>query len=175
MPSRCRRRSSVASRPPRRRRRRAGGGDAQAAATRVERAHRAIVGQRVAAWYPQARAVPSMVAEVPGTVTLPNDPHALDSLDLLVCEGVVGVAESGAIWIADSRLGARAALVLASDVVVLLRETAIVSDLRATCARPARDLHATCTRSTPPSMWRKNRSASSWPGHPRPPTSSNRW
>ncbi len=107
---------------------------AEAASARVERAHRAGVRERVTSWYPRARAVLSMVADVPGTVTIPDDPHALDALDLLVCEGTVGVAENGAIWLPDSRLGVRAALVLASDVVVLLRVDAIVSDLHAAYA-----------------------------------------
>ncbi len=101
----------------------------RAAAALVERASRATVGALVTSWYPEARQVLSMVADVAGNVALPNDPHALDALDVFVCEGVIGVAESGAIWLPDSRLGMRAALVLASDVVVLLRSDAIVRDL----------------------------------------------
>lgn len=76
----------------------------------------------------------SMVAEVPGNVTLPQPPHELADLDLVVCEGVLGVAENGAIWLPASRLGERAALVLAQHVVVVLSRTAIVADLHAAYA-----------------------------------------
>lgn len=77
----------------------------------------------------------STVAEVPGTVPLPQPPHALHDLDALVCEGVLGVAESGAIWLPASRLGERAALVLAQHVIVILSRAALVPDLHAAYAR----------------------------------------
>lgn len=76
----------------------------------------------------------SMVSAVPGTVMLPDDPHELEHLDLLVCEGSIGVAENGGIWLPVSRLGERAALVLAMHVVVVLRRSAIVADLHAAYA-----------------------------------------
>lgn len=76
----------------------------------------------------------SMVSAVPGTVMLPDAPHELDHLDLLVCEGAIGVAENGGIWLPVSRLGERAALVLAMHVVVVLRRSAIVADLHAAYA-----------------------------------------
>ncbi|HEX4935419.1 MAG TPA: LUD domain-containing protein, partial [Gemmatimonadaceae bacterium] len=81
-----------------------------------------------------AASVLSMVAEVRGTAPNPEDPHALAHLDVFVCEGVVGVAESSAIWLPTSRLGQRAALVLATEVVVVLETAAIVADLHAAYA-----------------------------------------
>lgn len=118
---------------------------AQAAAANVVRVKRAALPQVVAATAGIAPAdamtghaplrVLSMVADIAGNVPLPDDPHALAQLDLLVCEGVVGVAESGAIWLPVSRLGERAALVLATDVIVVLERSAIVADMHAAYAR----------------------------------------
>lgn len=118
---------------------------AQASAANVVRVKRAALPQVVAATAGIAPAdamtghaplrVLSMVGDIDGNVALPDDPHALAQLDLLVCEGVVGVAESGAIWLPVSRLGARAALVLATDVIVVLARSAIVADMHAAYAR----------------------------------------
>ncbi|ODT05018.1 MAG: hypothetical protein ABS52_02370 [Gemmatimonadetes bacterium SCN 70-22] len=76
----------------------------------------------------------SMVAGVAGNVELPDDPHALARLDVLVCEGTVGVAENGGIWLSASQLGERAALVLARHVVVVLPRSTIVADQHAAYA-----------------------------------------
>lgn len=102
---------------------------ARAAAAQVERSRRAQVATLVASWFPQATQVLSMAGDVAGTVGIPDDPHALHALEVFVCEGVLGVAENGAVWLPTSRLGVRAALVLAHDVVVLLSRDAIVRDL----------------------------------------------
>lgn len=106
----------------------------RAAAAQVKHSSRARVGALVRGWFPRASQLLSMVADVPGNVSLPDDPHALHALDVFVCEGVIGVAESGAIWLPTSRLGVRAAIVLAHDVVVLLSRDAIVRDLHAAYA-----------------------------------------
>lgn len=81
-----------------------------------------------------ATSVLSMVPDVRGTETIPDDPHDLASLDLFVCEGALGVAESSAIWLPTSRLGQRAALVLATEVIVVLETSAIVADMHAAYA-----------------------------------------
>jgi L-lactate dehydrogenase complex protein LldG len=75
-----------------------------------------------------------MLPDVPGNVPLPDDPHALAHLDLFVCEGVIGVAENGAVWLPASRLGERAALVLATEVIVVIAASAIVADMHAAYA-----------------------------------------
>jgi L-lactate dehydrogenase complex protein LldG len=84
--------------------------------------------------YPQAERIVSAVAAVPGTMPFPEDSRALADADLFVCEGVLGVAENGAVWLPASRLGDRAALFLATTVVVLLDRAAIVPDLHAAYA-----------------------------------------
>lgn len=125
---------------------------AQAAATSIVRLRRPslpqVVGMLSGAHVPEKaahhdttfrvpRRVLSMVGDVPGNTTLPRDPHELATLDLFVCEGVIGVAENGAIWLPASRLGERAALVLATDVVVVLARSAIVADMHAAYATVA--------------------------------------
>ncbi len=84
---------------------------------------------------PGAVRVLSLVAAVPGTVSPPPDPHELAELEVLVCEGVLGVAENGAVWLPESRVGSRAALFLAAHVVVVLDRAAIVSDFHEAYAR----------------------------------------
>ena len=57
-------------------------------------------------------------------------PHDYADADLFVCEGVLGVAENGAVWLPASRLGPhRAALFLATQVVILLDRAAIVETM----------------------------------------------
>ena len=71
----------------------------------------------------------STVAEVRTTIPRSRDPHALDSLDLYVCASSLGVAENGAVWLATSDAMQRAALFLATRVVIVLEAAAIVPTL----------------------------------------------
>lgn len=73
-------------------------------------------------------AVPELIAS-----TFPNSERA--ESELFVCEGTLGVVENGAIWLSESRLGRRAALFLATHVVVLLDTSALVEDLHAAYAQ----------------------------------------
>ena len=79
--------------------------------------------------YPNAQRVLSMISAVRTTVSPLATPHDASTLDVFVCEGVFGVAENGAVWLPASRLSERAALFLATQVVVVLPATAIVADL----------------------------------------------
>jgi L-lactate dehydrogenase complex protein LldG len=63
------------------------------------------------------------------TIPAQGDPHRLDRLDVLVCESSLGVAENGAVWIATSDAILRAALFLASRVVIVVNEAQLVDDL----------------------------------------------
>ena len=94
--------------------------------------------------FPDAQRVASAVDEVPGTdeaAALDGAPHALADLDLFVCRAVLGVAENGALWLPESRLGARAAPFLAPQVAVALDRSAVVATMhdayRALDAAPA--------------------------------------
>jgi L-lactate dehydrogenase complex protein LldG len=88
-----------------------------------------------------ARAMPgawdvlSRIDAVTGTVTASGDPHRFASLDLFVCEASLGVAENGAVWLDADALGERAALWLATHVVVVLDRARIVVDMHAAYAR----------------------------------------
>ncbi len=73
-----------------------------------------------------ASAAPARCA---GSVALDGDPHELADLDLFVCEGVLGVAENGAIWLPESRLPSRVAPFLASHVALVLERSAIVATM----------------------------------------------
>lgn len=76
-----------------------------------------------------ATSVLSYADGVRSTISSPGDPHALDTLDVLVCESALGVAENGAVWIATSDSILRAALFLAARVVIVVPEAALVDDL----------------------------------------------
>jgi L-lactate dehydrogenase complex protein LldG len=77
----------------------------------------------------------STVPEVRSTVAIATDPHALDALELFVCEGTLGVAENGAIWLATSDIMQRAALFLAARVVIVVPAASIVPTLHDAYAR----------------------------------------
>ena len=89
-----------------------------------------------------AATVLSFVAGVTSTFTTSADPHDLDSLDVLVCESALGVAENGAVWIAAADTALRAALFLAARVVIVVRETQLVDDLHRAYERI--DVRASC-------------------------------
>jgi len=75
---------------------------------------------------------PRLLSVVPGissTVAIPADPHALADLTLFVCQATLGVAESGAVWVATNDAWYRAGLFLAERVVIVLAGSTIVSDL----------------------------------------------
>ena len=73
---------------------------------------------------------------LPGAAALSgDDPRSYADVDLFVCEGVLGVAENGAVWLPQSRMGARAAHFLAQHVIVVLARAAIVETLHDAYAR----------------------------------------
>jgi L-lactate dehydrogenase complex protein LldG len=108
---------------------------ARAGGSAVLEGARADLARLARSAYPQAERIVSAVAAVPGTMPFPEDRRALADADLFVCEGVLGVAENGAVWLPASRLVERAALFLATAVVVVLDRAAIVPDLHAAYAR----------------------------------------
>jgi len=63
------------------------------------------------------------------------DPHDLADLDVLLCRGVVGVAESGAVWLPESRMGHRAAPFITQHLVLALDADALVWNLHDAYAR----------------------------------------
>ena len=86
-------------------------------------------GAAVRAAYPDARRLASATPRVAGTVALDGGPHALADLDLFVCEAVLGVAENGAVWLPESRLGERAAPFVAPHLAVVLDARQLVATM----------------------------------------------
>ena len=87
-----------------------------------------------------ARAVLSYIESASSTFAAGADLHALDTLDVLVCETSLGVAENGAVWIASGDPVLRAALFLAASVVIVVAEENLVDDLHQAYERL--DVHA---------------------------------
>lgn len=84
--------------------------------------------------YPEAVRVVSE-AEGVDAVRLGEDARAVAEADVFVCEAVLGVAENGAVWLPESRLGARVAPFLAPHVAVVLNRSEIVTTMHDAYAR----------------------------------------
>ena len=58
-----------------------------------------------------------------------DDPHKLESLDVFIAEGKMGVAENAAIWVDDENIPQRVALFLTQHLVLLIESGKIVNNL----------------------------------------------
>ncbi len=58
-----------------------------------------------------------------------DDPHKLESLDVFIAEGKIGVAENAAIWVDDENISQRVALFLTQHLVLLIESGKIVNNL----------------------------------------------
>ncbi len=87
--------------------------------------------------YPNCEHVGSASEYVAGTQRLEerDDPHALAMLDLCVCEGSLGVAENGGIWVRDSQMVHRAAPFLTQHLALVLDKRALVGTMHDAYAR----------------------------------------
>jgi L-lactate dehydrogenase complex protein LldG len=108
---------------------------ATAAGAAVARSLASDVTRVVTGTVGNAPSVLSYVSDVSSTISSHGDPRILESLDVLVCESSLGVAENGAVWIATSDSVLRAALFLATRVVIVVAEDQIVDDLHAAYER----------------------------------------
>jgi L-lactate dehydrogenase complex protein LldG len=102
---------------------------ATAAGATVVLATRDDVARVVAGAIGQASSVLSYAAGISSTMSSQGDAHTLDTLDVLVCESMLGVAENGAVWIATSDTVLRGALFLAERVVIIVGEQDLLDDL----------------------------------------------
>jgi L-lactate dehydrogenase complex protein LldG len=114
---------------------------ARAAGATVVEAAPGGVAAALRAAHPDAAAVGSTAPDVPGTldVAAVADPHALAGLDLFVCRAAFGVAENGAVWLAEAALGHRAAPFLAQHLAVVLDPRALVPTMHEAYVRLAAD------------------------------------
>jgi L-lactate dehydrogenase complex protein LldG len=102
---------------------------ATAAGATVAPAPRSEVARVIAGAIDGAASVLSYADGVTSTIAFHGDAHALDTLEVLVCESPLGVAENGAVWIATSDTMLRGSLFLAARVVIVVREADLVDDL----------------------------------------------
>ncbi|MEP6732039.1 MAG: LUD domain-containing protein [bacterium] len=101
---------------------------AESAGARVIQTARDELRAVIAAAYP---ALGRRVSAIEDAVDENALPHSFSDADLFICEGVLGVAENGAVWLPLSRLRYRSAVFLATNVVLVLDGTRIVSDFHA--------------------------------------------
>ena len=98
------------------------------------------VGAFVRERFGRAGKIVSMIPDVSGASDgVGRGPLAYADTELFVCEGALGVAENGAVWLPASRLGERAALFLATDVLIVLSRGLIVGDVHEAYARVRAD------------------------------------
>ena len=92
---------------------------------RVIEGRRTDVASLIAATYPPVgRQVSVLEALATDAPTL--SPHSFADTDVFICEGVIGVAENGAVWLPLSRLRHQSAVFLATNVIIILDHTRIV-------------------------------------------------
>jgi L-lactate dehydrogenase complex protein LldG len=83
-------------------------------------------------WHPAARVIAATLPDLP-VATCPVDAHTpndvLATVQLAVLPGRLGVAENGAVWVAEADLGHRALPFIAEHVVLVLPADCLVGDL----------------------------------------------
>ena len=82
---------------------------------------------------PDAHGIVSATKRFAGTAHLVG--REIAEADLFVCEAAFGVAENGAVWLAESAIGSRIAPFLAPHVAVLLSAEALVPTMHEAYAR----------------------------------------
>jgi len=89
--------------------------------------------------FPGASIVGSTVPKVPGTLEITSDlpPRRLAGLELFVGQGALGVAENGAIWLPETRMGHRAAPFVTEHLCLVLEPASIVATLHEAYSRLA--------------------------------------
>ena len=91
--------------------------------------------QAAAQWMTQLpkedKVVFSAVPECIGSITLDDlkDPHAANKVDICIAEGVIGVAETGSVWVNNATLGLAAAALLSTDLYLFLDRANLKSGL----------------------------------------------
>ena len=81
-----------------------------------------------AAGFSKVISLSSQFAEF-ATLSLPEDPHDLESLEVAIVDGQFGVAENGAIWLEDTQLGLRALPFATEHLVIVLDRNSLEDNL----------------------------------------------
>lgn len=108
---------------------------AEGSGARVVRGARRDLSRLVATELSGATRILSAVAGVASSIVPPGDGKLLADLDAFVCEATLGIAENGAAWLSVPDAVQRAALFLASHLIVVLERRVIVAHMHAAYAR----------------------------------------
>lgn len=75
----------------------------------------------------------SNIPDFQGTIATDSfkDPHLAHVVDICVAEGVLGVAETGSVWVNDEVLGVSAAALFSTDLYLLLDRSKLIDGLHA--------------------------------------------
>jgi L-lactate dehydrogenase complex protein LldG len=86
---------------------------------------------------PPARCITTLpeLAAVAETDWLAADPHSLQNVELAILRGQFGVAENGAIWLAEAEMGQRAVPYICQHLAVVLPATEVVPTMHAAYVR----------------------------------------
>lgn len=78
-----------------------------------------------------SKVVFSAVDDCPGSITAGqlSDPHAANVVDVCIAEGVLGVGETGSVWVTDGALKVPAAALFSTDLYLLLDTRKIVDGI----------------------------------------------
>lgn len=79
----------------------------------------------------EGKCVYSAVAGFEGNfeVTDATDPHSANAVDICVGEGILGVGETGSVWVTEESLGLTACALFSTDLYLLLDSSAICSGI----------------------------------------------
>ena len=70
-----------------------------------------------------------------------TDPHDLEHVDLYIADGLLGVAENGAVWITDAQTHHQAALFITQHLVLTVQAADIVNNMHEAYEKPVRRVH----------------------------------
>lgn len=87
-----------------------------------------------------ARVICSFTSELAGNTAPPTEPHAYAEVDVLIVAASFGVAETGAVWLAERATPVRSASFLAEHLVVLLRASDLCDNMHDAYVRLGSDL-----------------------------------
>ena len=92
----------------------------------------AEITQQIRATFPTAKRIVAIGADLNDGANAPlaSDPHELENVDVAVLQGLMGVAENGAIWIADRAMGDRALPFICQHLVLIISKGSIVNNLQ---------------------------------------------
>jgi L-lactate dehydrogenase complex protein LldG len=93
----------------------------------IEVSNQEAIAEYVARNFPEAKRIVNLT-----TAAMPDpsaDPHLLENVDLAILPGAFGVAENGAVWITDEKMGDRALPFICANLALVVRQQDIIPTL----------------------------------------------